>query len=338
MTPIDRATAAVSKVAFGLAGGLIAPRLSILIFHRVLGALDPLFPDQLDFARFDQLLDAIGQAFRVMTLGEALTHLEQKSLPPRSLVLTFDDGYADNAEVALPILRRHGMAASFFVATGFLDGGRMWNDTVIEAVRASPLDTVDLGDFGLDRLPLGTTEERRAAIDALLRRVKYKPFGERDLAAQRIVRLLRCEKLPGELMMRREQVRELHLAGMEIGAHTKCHPILTCLPLEDAKHEITAGRDELVQIIQSPVDVMAYPNGQPTRDYGPEHVEAVRQAGFRGAVTTAPGVARLGDDVFQLPRFTPWDRGHPSWFARLFVNQWRTAFEVARPPGEDAIR
>jgi len=49
-------------------------------------------------------------------------------------------------------------------------------------------------------------------------------------------------------------------------------------------------------------------------------------------------VARLGDDVFQLPRFTPWDRGHPAWFARLFLNQWRTAFEVARPLGEDAIR
>src|SRR4030095_14649566 len=125
-------------------------------------------------------------------------------------------------------------------------------------------------------------------------------------AVQRLVRLLRCSRLPSDLMMRREQVRELHRAGMEIGAHTERHPILASLPLEHAKHEILAGRDELARIIQAPVDVMAYPSGQPTRDYGPEHVDIVRQANFRGAVTTAAGVARLGDDVFQLPRFSPW--------------------------------
>jgi len=134
--------------------------------------------------------------------------------------------------------------------------------------------------------------------------------------------------------MRREQVRELHRAGMEIGAHTENHPILARLPLENARREIVAGRDELARIIQSPVDVMAYPNGQPTRDYGAEHVEVVRQAGFRGAVTTAPGAAQSGDDLFQLPRFTPWERAHPAWFARLFLNQWRTNFEIAKRSGE----
>jgi peptidoglycan/xylan/chitin deacetylase (PgdA/CDA1 family) len=79
-------------------------------------------------------------------------------------VITFDDGYADNVEVALPILLRYEIAADFFVSTGFLDGGRMWNDTVIEAFRATPLDRVDLGDFGLGhcRSPALPTAGRRS--------------------------------------------------------------------------------------------------------------------------------------------------------------------------------
>jgi peptidoglycan/xylan/chitin deacetylase (PgdA/CDA1 family) len=146
--------------------------------------------------------------------------------------------------------------------------------------------------------------------------------------ARSLAERLRCATLPCDLMMRREQVRELHRAGMEIGAHTARHPILASVPAEVAKDEITSGRDELARIIQAPVEVMAYPNGRPTQDYGPEHVEIVRRAGFRGAVTTAPGVARVGDDPFQLPRVNPWDRALPAWAARLFLDQWKTGFAV----------
>src|SRR4029453_14975971 len=70
---VDQTTPAGSRVAFGLMGGLAAPRLSILIFHRVFAAVDPLFPDQVDSMQFDRLLRSIGRTFRVMTLGQALT-------------------------------------------------------------------------------------------------------------------------------------------------------------------------------------------------------------------------------------------------------------------------
>ena len=69
--------------------------------------------------------------------------------PARALAITFDDGYADNATVAAPILLRLGLPATFFVATGFLDGGRMWNDTVIEAVAPRRGPVLDLAPLGL---------------------------------------------------------------------------------------------------------------------------------------------------------------------------------------------
>jgi hypothetical protein len=66
---------------------------------------------------------------------------------------------------------------------------------------------------------------------------------------------------------------------------------------------------------------MAYPNGRPDRDYGAEHVAIVKRLGFLAAVTTAPGAAARGDDLFQLPRFTPWDRSLAAWSVSLLRNR-----------------
>ena len=77
-------------------------------------------------------------------LIEGVRGLATGSLPDRAVTVTFDDGYADNAEVALPILQRHGVPATFFVATGYLNGGRMWNDSIIEAIRRAPATELDL--------------------------------------------------------------------------------------------------------------------------------------------------------------------------------------------------
>ena len=87
--------------------------------------------------------------FNVIPLLDAVRHSAAGTLPPRAACITFDDGYADNAEVALPILQRHKLHATFFVATGFLNGGRMWNDTIIELVRRAPDGVLDFSAFGL---------------------------------------------------------------------------------------------------------------------------------------------------------------------------------------------
>src|SRR5581483_9499448 len=91
---------------------------------------------------------AIASQFTPLALDEALSRMRSGSLPARALAVTFDDGYADNAVAALPILARYGVPATFFIATDFVGGGRMWNDTVIEAVRALPASVRDLSACG----------------------------------------------------------------------------------------------------------------------------------------------------------------------------------------------
>ena len=301
----------------GAADRVSGARLSILIFHRVLPAPDPMFPDLVDAARFEALVRLLAASFKLLPLGEAAARLANGTLPAGALSITFDDGYADNAEIALPILQRHGVKASFFVSTGFLDGGRMFNDSVIECVRAARGETADLGEFGLGLRALGTPTARRQLVDELLPQVKYLGLAEREAFIARLARGLKSSSLPGDLMMRSAQVRELHQAGMEIGGHTVRHPILRVMDDAEAEAEIAEGRAGLERLIDAPVEVFAYPNGRPGQDYDERHVAMLRRLGFKAAVSTAPGTASAASDPHQLPRFSPWDQGAARWMARL---------------------
>lgn len=205
----------------------------------------------------------------------------------------------------------------------------MWNDSVIECLRATTEATLDLEVFGLGRLPVAEASDRRAAIEQLLPRIKYLQLAQREEAIARLQAITEVTHLPPQLMMRAEQVRELHLAGMEIGAHTVRHPILASLTPGEAEIEIGESKRSLEAMLDAPVQVFAYPNGKPGQDYTAEHARLVEQLGFRGAVTTARGVAQTGDDLFQLPRYTPWGNALPVWSMRLLTNRWHRDFQLA---------
>jgi peptidoglycan/xylan/chitin deacetylase (PgdA/CDA1 family) len=248
--------------------------------------------------------------FDVLPLPDAVRALREDRLPKRALSITFDDGYADNHDLALPVLRRLGISATFFIATGYLDGGCMFNDIVIESVRAAPGPELDLEDLRLGRHPLGSDEERVRAIARILDRLKrWHPDSRHAVACQLAERA--GATVPTDLMMTSGMVRALATAGMAIGAHTVTHPILAQIELDEARAEISDSRRRLEEITGAPVRLFAYPNGKPLHDYRPEHARLVRDLGFDAAVSTAWGAAGAGDDLYQIPRFTPWDR--PNW-------------------------
>ncbi len=309
---------ACRAMAGALSVSPLRKRLSILIYHRVLTKPDPLFPSEVDAERFDQQLAFLKQAFNIIPLRQAVEGLRTGALPPRAACITFDDGYADNAEVALPILKRHSASATFFVATGFLNGGRMWNDTVIELIRRAPA-RIDLGAIGLGQFTLDTIPQRRAAITTLLDALKYLPVAERQAQVDRMGGLMGVSA-PDDLMMSDEQVRQLHRAGMEIGGHTVNHPIIARMDSAAARSEIAGGKARLEQIIGERIRTFAYPNGKPGQDYTAEHVAMVKELGFESAVCTSWGASSRSTDLFQLPRFTPWDRGQLRFTLRMMQN------------------
>ncbi len=294
-------------------------RLSILIFHRVLAAPDPLFPETPSAADFEERLQWIKSWFNVMPLGDAIKRLYSGSLPARALAITFDDGYADNVELAAPILRRLGLSATFFISTGFLHGECMWNDQVIEAIRQDPSDEIDLRTIGLPKFALNSATERKRTIETLLTTIKHREPGERQSTVNAIVAAAGGRHAPS-LMMRPDQVRTLKALGMDVGAHTVTHPILTRVDGAVARDEMMRSKLELEKILGEAVPLFAYPNGVPGKDYAIEHTAMARDCGFEAAVSTAWGAASKRTDRFQLPRFTPWDRTRLRYGARLLRN------------------
>lgn len=301
--------------ALSQARGIATPALLIVSYHRVLSVPDPLLPGEPDVQQFCRQLDWLQGCFHILTVKEAVRRRRTGALSPRSLCITFDDGYANNAEIAVPELARRGIAATFFVASGYTRGLNMWNDQVIEAVRRAP-DGFDLAELGLRACVLGDDQSRIVAIGLLLAAFKYRPPAER---ARCVARLCEATQMsaPGPLMMNESQVRAVADAGMEVGAHTVSHPILTSLPEDEARREIVHGKGQLEDMIGRPVVSFAYPNGRPKTDYRRTHVDMVRAAGYESAVSTAWGSVRADSDVLQLPRVVPWDRTRARYLMRL---------------------
>ncbi|HPT49230.1 MAG TPA: polysaccharide deacetylase family protein [Accumulibacter sp.] len=288
-------------------------KLLVFIFHRIVARHDPLLPAEPDAAQFDWMVRFVSRNFNVLSFGRALALLQTNRLPAASACITFDDGYQDNFSVAAPILRRHGVVGTFFIATKFVGGGRMWNDDIIEAVRACPNGIVDWSEFGLGTHDLTALHGRLVAIGEVLDKLKYFPHRQRETIAREIARRA---GLPDKsaLMMNAAELKALRDAGMELGSHTHSHPILSKLSERDAEREVAQGKAELEAILGEPVTSFAYPNGNTQRDLGPRDAEIVKRLGFLGAATTDWGVASDRTDPFLIPRFTPWDRS-PRRFA-----------------------
>ncbi len=313
-----------------VAGG--RQRLLVLIYHRVLPRPDPMYPYEPDAMTFRRQMQALAADFRVLALSEALRLQQQGRLPAQAVAVTFDDGFADNATEALPILRELGLPATFFVASGYLGGGFMFNDAVIEACRQAPAGPWATGTTRFGDLHLNSPDSRRQAAFDMIDGLKYEDAGLRRECAHQLLESARA-KMPGGLMMTHEQVRGLRAAGMEIGGHTRSHPILARIDDRTAEQEIAGCRSDLADISGGPVELFAYPNGRPGRDYGPRDVALVRRAGYRAAVSTAWGFADRRTDPLQVPRVGSWGSSMWRYSGRLALARARSrGAACAAPP------
>ncbi|WP_367154470.1 polysaccharide deacetylase family protein [Methylomonas sp. HYX-M1] len=290
-------------------------KLIILIYHRVLDKPDYMRSDEIDKAAFSWQMELLAKHFTVLSLPDAIERLQQGSLPSRAVCVTFDDGYADNYNNAFPILKSFGLSATFFVASGFLNGGRMWNDTIIEAIRCFPNNVLDLQSLDLGVYQLNSEKERYDAAQTIIRKIKHLDFVKRkqycDLIGEK------CGDLPNDLMMTNDQVVELSKNGMDIGGHTVNHPILAKLDSDQAKMEINDNKRYLEWLLNREISLFAYPNGKPELDYTNADVDIVKNANYKAAVSTASATADRKSDIWQLPRLMPWDKSPIPFMARM---------------------
>lgn len=311
------AVASIRAVGSVLGAGPAANRFCIVNYHRVLPVYNPLLATEPDVATFGWQMEVLARCFHVLPLHEAVARLGSgKALPARAVCITFDDGYRSIHDLALPVLRRLDLPATVFVTSGHIDKGNMWNDRIIEAVQMLPDGPLDLRDLGLGAFSLRSLDDRMAAIGILTERSKYLPPPERSNVIERLAAMAGNSMTP-ELMLTRDMLLNLDRHGIEIGAHTVTHPILTSLDDAAARAEIVTGKEDLEAILGKPVRLFAYPNGKVGMDFDHRHVAMVREAGFDAAFTTAVGAITPDQDRFQLPRSRPWDRSPLMFGLRL---------------------
>lgn len=312
----------ILKVVATVASGLgKQKKLFILIYHRVLDAPDFMRPGEVDKVSFTWQMELLSRYFNVLPLHDALKKIETNTLPPRAVCITFDDGYADNYTNALPILKQFDLTATFFIANGFLNGGRMWNDTVIEAVRNFQPAEMDLSAIQLGRFDVSNPNKKCQAASIILQKIKHLTPAQRDECTIFIAEQSR--NLPDNLMMTTEQLVQLHQNGVEIGGHTVNHPILAKLDQQTAEREIAENKTFLEKLLNTQIRFFAYPNGKPSEDYLPQQVQIVKNAGYQAALSTQWGVTHHASDKWQLPRFTPWD-ATPSKFMLRMIHKYYT--------------
>lgn len=295
-------------------------KLNILIFHQIHKTKRKMFInsdiDEKDFLWQMKLLKTY---FNILDFNDAILKLKAGKLPSRSVVITFDDGYHDNFDVAFPILSSLDIPATFFIATGFLNGGIMWNDKIIFSIDKTTKTYLDLSDYDLDKYNIDSDINKSKTIVSLVSKIKYKSPDFRDYISNRVLDILNITP-PTNRMMTDNQIVELANNGMTIGAHTVTHPILSSLDNETAYNDIKDSKHYLENLINKPIKYFAYPNGRPGIDYKYQHVEMVRNIGFDASVSTSYGTSNKYTDIYQLPRFTPWDQGFIKYLTRLYIN------------------
>lgn len=320
----------------------------VLMYHRVAELCSDPFLLAVTPKHFAEHMEVLGKLARPVRLQQAARGLREGVLPRRGVVVTFDDGYADNLLQAKPILERFDVPATVFVTSGFVGGDQefWWDEldrlllqpgdlprTLRIAVNGAAVEA-DLGDGA------------RLSPEAYGRECRWHVLMTEDPGPrQRLCRSLADAIRPLHQVERRRVLGELaQWAGVgvkgrashrtltadelirlaegrlvEVGAHTVTHPLLAARDLADQHGEILTSKASLETLLDIPVESFAYPFGG-LADYTPETAAAVRDAGFTCACSNYGGLIRPGADPFQLPRrmVLDWDGDE---FAR-HVHEW----------------
>jgi peptidoglycan/xylan/chitin deacetylase (PgdA/CDA1 family) len=252
-----------------------------------------------DAQAFKQQVDFLAQNCYVASMIELIDACQGHSiLPPKSVVITFDDAYLNFDECAWPILKSHSFSASMFVPTAFPGNQEriFWWDK-LEYAFYHTRNSEDL-QTPVGRLPLRTNDQRTHAFKRLRKYVKSLQHRQALVFVDQICERLNCVHTPPKVLSW-EDLRRLSREGVTLGAHTQTHPLMNRISTQEACDEVVGSMKDLQREIGITYPIFAYPDGQYTK----EVVRGVQDAGFYLAFTTQRGTNNLSNaDHFRMRR------------------------------------
>ena len=265
-------------------------------------------------ATLERLLAALARAgYGTLTLRQLVEAFERGETPRDAVVLTFDDGYKDNHDVLLPLLRRHKAVATVFVQTGPMHGRINWLHHYFwvlhrvgpHKVGAELAQRLPAADGSASRQTLRALPQDPVAAEYQLKRVlKYEvSAADRDRLLAEIFAAAGGDDatLAREVWLSPEDCRALDAAGVELGAHTVDHLVLSSLDRAAQRAQIEGSLSDLRGWLGHDVTTFAYPYGR-SWDYNADTLGVLKELGLRGAITAMPGLNEPATERLQLRR------------------------------------
>lgn len=279
-------------------------RLTVLAYHRIADRDTPQFDTYAPNvsatpAEFADQVDFIKQHFHVVSLPDVLGWLRgEVELPPYPALITFDDGYRDNFDNALPVLRSRDLPAVVFLATDCIGSSApFYWDLAAYCFNLTRQTSVDLPLLG--RRSWQHRHQREAILDSWIEALKRCEESDKKAAVAELPGRLQvsvADDAFADLHLTWAQIREMQSSGVQMGAHTRSHPILSRIPLARAREEIVQSKAVIQAETGTEVVSFAYPNGG-REDFGPEHRTLLRQAGIQAGFSLLPGPANFAETL-----------------------------------------
>jgi len=298
--------------------------LVVLNYHRIGQAAGAPYDHGLWSASQEDFSEQMRFLQRHMDLVDPVDLAQLRDRPRgRYAMVTFDDGYRDNYEAALPVLRHERVRATFFVATGFIDRPSLpWWDEIAWMVRTSRQSRLDLRPW-LDT-PVDIDEPaRERAVRTLLRAYKTLPDERLQAYLTAVGEATGSGRAgPGHadhFWMTWDMLREMRDAGMTIGGHTVNHPVLANMGIAQQREEILRCGQRLAEELGRPMDCFSYPVGNPAA-FDERTREVLAEAGVRWAFSYYGGYRRFDDwDPYDIRRVAVETETSGPWFRSIMT-------------------
>jgi peptidoglycan/xylan/chitin deacetylase (PgdA/CDA1 family) len=281
-------------------------RVVILVYHRVFETSSDPWELCVRPKHFAEQLEILRLNYPVFSLHILLRFLRDAQLPEKGVVLTFDDGYADNLWYAKPLLEKYELPATVFITSGSLNNpAEFWWDELERTLLQPQTLPKHLQLRVQDRLygwPITNQDDRQLAYMAIHQILKPLKPSDRNQAMRDLFAWADVDSKARPDYRPLTEAELIQLAQSEfvdIGAHSMTHPLLATMSPADQKAEIAGSRQKLKAILGSHVNTFSYPNG----NLASETVEIVKATGFEAALTIDGKAVEVGANPFRLGRF-----------------------------------
>jgi peptidoglycan/xylan/chitin deacetylase (PgdA/CDA1 family) len=295
--------------AYSMIKGYYSSQITILMYHRVGPQNERWQPPPVPPKDFEDQMQYLKKTHALLSLTDVACALrDHRPLPKKVAVVTFDDGYKSNYDYAFPILKQYRIPATIFLATGHIDTGTLfWWDKIRYALWHTYHHRLIVDELGV--VTLRSLNEKRQKTIGIIEAVKKFPEHKKNSIIDHLITTADITIPPTlghQVIVSWDDVREMQNHGIEFGAHTVTHPILTKVSLEQANYEITQSKKDIENALGTPVTTFSYPNGKQA-DFNTEILHMVQTSGYTCAVTTLPTTNASPDTLYILGRLIPWN-------------------------------